>query len=149
MKKFKFRYEKILKMRLDKENELMNKLGELNYHKQQLIEKLDLSIEREKAYGASVEELLKSGCSAGDLFQIETNKGFYKREQKKIKGDITNKNMEIKMTQDALYEAMKERKTMEKLKEKAYGEFIDAINEADNKVIEEIVNYMNSQQGGE
>ena len=38
---------------------------------------------------------------------------------------------------------------MDKLKEKAFQEFVDAINEADAKLIEEVVNYSNNKKIGE
>ncbi len=44
---------------------------------------------------------------------------------------------------------MKQRKIMEKLKEKEKEAYLDALNAAESKVIEEIVNYKSSQKSGD
>ncbi|MGP1433147.1 MAG: flagellar export protein FliJ [Catonella sp.] len=60
--------------------------------------------------------------------------GLQKIEVKKAEG-------KVKIEQDKMVEAMKERKIQEKLKEKAFGKFIKEMNAEEAKLVDELVAY--------
>lgn len=141
MKKFVFRFESILNMRMDEEaeigralailmNEMMNTermLDEFRNRNKDFLKETD----RKKAAGASVHEI----CLAEEGRQyFKTQILFLEEKQKKQYEKILEKRSE-------LTEAMKKRKIMEKLKEKALEEFIEHYEQEERKVVEEIVTY--------
>lgn len=149
MKKFKFRYESVLKMRLDKEEEIKSELAKCIAEKQNLQER-KMNLEKsETEYALHVQDLLTTGNSQAEMKQFADGKKYYRDNKKQVDLQITKLNHEIQRIQIKLVEAMKDRKIMEKLKERAFQEFVDAINEADEKLIEEVVNFSNNKRDGD
>lgn len=149
MKKFRFRYESVLKMRMDTEERIKNELAKWIAKRQSLLDDLaDLS-EKSHQYDLHVEDIFLNGDPFGERSNIAQSKQYYKQHKQIISAEIKRVEQIIKEVQEKLVEAMKERKVMDKLKEKAFQEFVDAINEADAKLIEEVVNYSNNKKNGE
>ena len=148
MKKFKFRYESILKMKHDIEDKIKNELSQLFAHKRELDEQLDLLCHKEQVYQSYIQNILITGGSSSKMHGFYEGKKYYIDHKNEITQKIKSVELSIHSTQIHLVEAMKERKIMEKLKEKAFQEFIDMYNEADAKLIEEVVNYNNSLKEG-
>jgi len=143
MKKFIFRYERILKIRKDKVEEIKNKLSKLNYDLSQKEKKLDnIFIQRDKFFKEN-NILLEKGCSVGELKNINEFSSFYRKNIDALKYEIKNLKNNIEKVMNELSEAVKEEKIMEKLKEKEYEVYLENIEKAEGKVIEEIVNYSN------
>ncbi len=59
---------------------------------------------------------------------------------------ISEINRELKIRQEELMIAMQEKKTLEKLKEKDYDEFVKEANKDEEKVIDELNSFNNSKQ---
>lgn len=149
MKKFSFRYESVLKMRMDREERIKNELAKLISRRQDLIEALELLEINSKNYDQHIQTVLAKGDAQKERQQFVQGKKYYTNQRNSLKQKISVVENEIRKTQEKLVEAMKDRKVMDKLKEKAFQEFIDAINEADAKLIEEVVNYSNNKKNGE
>ncbi len=149
MKKFSFRYESVLKMRMDREERIKNELAKLISRRQDLIEALELLEINSKNYDQHIQTVLAEGDAQKERQQFVQGKKYYTNQRNSLKQKISVVENEIRKTQEKLVEAMKDRKVMDKLKEKAFQEFIDAINEADAKLIEEVVNYSNNKKNGE
>lgn len=149
MKKFKFRYESVLKMRTDKEEEIKNNLAKLISKKQHLLDELEDLRKGSIQYDTYITEVMSGGTAAGELANFESGKKYYKDHRDRIKNNIERVDEQIRLTQEALVEAVKERKIMDKLKEKAFMAFVEAINVADEKLIEEVVNFANNKKNGE
>ena len=143
MKKFKFRYERILKIRKDKVEEIKNKLGKLNYDLSQKEKEMEAVFDQRNEFFKENDILLEKGCSAGELKSINDFSSFYRKSIDKLRNDIRNLNNRIEKVMSELSEAVKEEKIMEKLKEKEYEIYLENIEKAEGKVIEEIVNYSN------
>jgi len=119
MKKFNFKFEKILKLRLHREEEEKEKLKELLNILNQETNKLRLLEVEYKNKSEELVELNKKG-----MFFIEELITYYNYLQK-LKGEVDaqKKRVEeadkhVKIQQENLLKAMRERKIMEKLKEK-------------------------------
>lgn len=148
MKIFKFKYENLLKMRMDRVEGIKNQLGELNGLLFQANEHLTHVLIERGAYFERVQIMLEQGCKASDLRDVESSKKFYKAKIEDIHKQIAEIEKRIEQTQLELIEAMREQKIMEKLKEKDEATYMEAINHAENKVIDEIVNFQNFKKIG-
>jgi flagellar FliJ protein len=149
MKKFSFRYESVLKMRMDKEDQVKNELAKYISLRQTKLEALDALNENALSYNHHIEKLLNEGTASSEMSQFNQGKTYYKKKREKLLDEIVKLDEQIILTQSKLVEAMKERKIMDKLKEQALNEFIEAINEADAKLIEEVVNFSNNKKNGD
>lgn len=149
MKKFRFRYESVLKMRLDQEDKIKNDLAQVIARRQAYLDALEDLELRSSQYSKHIEMILSTGDVHNERVTFVQGKKFYKDNRDELIQKIVLSETEIKKIQQKLVEAMKERKIMEKLKEKAFQEFVELINEADEKLIEEVVNYSNNKKGGE
>lgn len=149
MKKFSFRYESVLKMRLDQEDRIKNELAKLISKRQEYVDALTALVESAESYDQHIQNVLMDGDAQNERLQFTQGKKYYRDQKNKLKDKIAAVDGDIRKTQAKLVEAMKERKVMDKLKEKAFQEFVDAVNEADAKLIEEVVNYSNNKKIGE
>ena len=149
MKKFSFRYESVLKMRMDREERIKNELAKLITRRQDLIEAIESLEINSKNYDIHIQTVLAEGDTQKERQQFVQGKKYYTNQRNSLKQKLAFVENEIRKTQEKLVEAMKDRKVMDKLKEKAFQDFIDAINEADAKLIEEVVNYSNNKKNGE
>lgn len=143
MKRFVFRYQNLLKMKEDLVEEIK---GELSRHHNRLFvaqEKLTHYLFEQETYAKQIEERFREGCPASELIFIRENKSYYQEQIQTCKGVIKKIEKEIDETQQRLAEAMKEKKIYEKLKEKEEALYFEEILHAENKVIEELVNYKN------
>lgn len=149
MKKFKFRYESVLKMRLDKEEQIKGELANCISEKQMIEQKkFDLELS-EREYAMHIQNLLNTGETNAEMKQFSEGKKYYRNNKKRLDSQIAKLNEEMQRIQLKLVEAMKERKIMDKLKERAFQAFIESINEADEKLIEEVVNFSNNKRDGD
>ena len=136
MKKFMFRYESVLKMRLDQEDRIKNELAKAITKRQRWIDQL-ASIENDAIqYGHHIQAVMQNGECKQEMHGFTQGKRYYRDQMNKLKHQISQVDKEILSIQRRLVEAVKERKVMDKLKEKAFKEFIEAINEADEKLID-------------
>lgn len=149
MKKFKFRYESVLKMRMNEEDRIKNELAKKIKERQTILDILVKLKSDEEVYLKHIESVLRSGNAGKEMHSFSIGKNYYKnlRDQMNIK--LSSVEVEIEKIKQDLVEAMKSRKVMDKLKEKAFQTYIDEYNEMDAKLIEEVVNYKNNKLNGE
>ncbi len=149
MKKFKFRYESVLKMRMDREDALKNELAKLLAKRQTVVDELDSLKARFLEYSNWVEEGLKSGNSSLQMHEISSGKSYYRTNLSRTSEKLARVDNDIEKAKKLLVDAMRERKVMEKLKEKDFQNYIEEYNKSEAKAIEEIVNYKSNKAGGE
>lgn len=146
MKKFAFRYEPILKLRLEAEENLKQELAELIQQLDGFQTSLDELVMKIRQHEDSVAVLLEKGVRAYELHHLSHTKTYFAERKAELEDHILRKKLEIEKHHLKLYEAIKERKIMEKLKENAFRQYMDEFNQAEDKVIEEIVNYNNTMR---
>ncbi|MBM7560584.1 flagellar export protein FliJ [Fusibacter tunisiensis] len=149
MKKFKFRYESVLKMRMDAEDKVKHQLAGLIKERQNQLDALEALKGREQSYLVFIEESLRSGRAKHEMHHFSDGKKYYSDHKHVLQNRVSRLDQDIKKKQEELLEAVKSRKIMEKLKENAYRAYVEAFNEADAKLIEEVVNYKNNRTNGE
>lgn len=146
---FRFRYENILKMRADAEEDKKNIMGRINSELSILESNLQVAYKNKQNHIDEFETMLTNGCKGSDLRFIQQANNFHEANIKKIKEEVKEKNIELEDAYKEYIEAVKERKIMDKLKEKKKEEFDEAFNKAEEKTIEEIVNYKNFKISGD
>lgn len=148
MKKFKFKYENILKLRLDYENDVKNKLKKLNQTLHQLESDKASAEHAYKVYQKQVEEELQNGLKGYQMQRINAFQSFYRKQIEELEQEIIYVEQQIEAVKAELMEAIKERKIMEKIKEKDYKSYLDEINVMEAKATDEVVNFQNSRRSG-
>lgn len=149
MRGFKFRYERILKQREDDEEEVKTKLGKANSKLQNLLAEKAKVLSSQEEFFKTIQSQLIGGVRTSDLQMFERSKQHYKSKIEALSSEIAEMQLKIIQIKKELTEAVKQRKIMEKLKEKEKEAYLDALNAAESKVIEEIVNYKSSQKSGD
>ena len=141
MARFAYRMQGILnvkeKLETQAKNEFAIAAAELAAQEEKLREYYDRMDEYEKC----LEELYKKNLDIRKI--IETQEAVellkYQIRMQKLKVKTAEKNLEEK--REALSEAMLERKTHDKLKEKAFEEFLKEEAAGESKEIDELVSY--------
>ncbi|RKD27787.1 flagellar FliJ protein [Caminicella sporogenes DSM 14501] len=138
---FKFRYQNILKLTEDKEMKLKGDLSkaydELYLEKRKLD---DLKSKRE-----NVSKLLKDKTSRGcNIAVLKSINDYIKSLHFKIyiqRNRVAEKEKDIEIIKNKLFEMSKEKKILEKLKEKRYEEYKFHIKLEEDKLIDQIVTF--------
>lgn len=147
MKKFRFKYENILKMRVDKEDIKKKELADLLKDRTSIELLIFANKEKKAEFEKKVQDALENGDAKINFGDINSGKLHYKNKSDALDEAIRIQNDKIELKKIELSEAMTERKIMEKLKERQFESYILEINKADEKAIAEIVNYNNSMRG--
>jgi len=143
MKKFKFRYEQLLKIRARKVDDLKNELGQLSYKLNSFEEQKRQQLGAQANYFDQINQVISQGCSAQELIRLNNQKLYFNRIIEILENDIRDVKLQLMQVRDQLNEAVKEQKIMEKLKEKERERYFEEIELAETKITEEIVNYIN------
>lgn len=149
MKKFIFRYERILQVRVDKENEVRHQLAKVN---QMILDKeqaLHLAEDQYSGFLNQLNEAFEAGVFAGDMQSRSFNKQYLIDQIKRTQQELEQLLQQRKDVQVDLIEANKQRKIMEKLKEKEIDKYkaLEALEEA--KLVDQIVTYQSKRTKGE
>ncbi len=148
MKKFRFRYENILKMRLDVENEIKSKLKKLNQELHLLEAEKEVLESNYRQYKIEVEHMLEGGIKGYEVQRINSFQSYFRKKIEETEQAILNMQNRIEDVKIELMEAIKERKIMEKIKEKDFTLYLEAVNAMEGKTTEEVVNFQNSRKSG-
>ena len=134
--RFKFSLDKLLDIRLEKEEESKRSFTESQREKRKLEEKIDdLQNSYEKYKGISEKE---------DVVYQKLKRYYVQGLQKGIrsaKEDLLTKNLEVDKRRRELIEKQIERKTVEILKEKKYKQFIKEQQRVEQINIDELALY--------
>ena len=149
MKAFVFRYQKILEQREKEEDAVKTRLGEVQHQLQALNTKKTSVLSQQQDFQKQMQEKLTAGIRSAELRIMGNAREHYQALLESLEQDITQTQLRIISIKKELAEAVKNKKVMEKLKEKEYEEYMEAVQAAENKMIEEIVNYRNSQKSGD
>lgn len=149
MKKFNFRYQKILQVRLDKENEVRNTLGKINKVVLEKETELKSIKDRNESFLDALNHSIKKGLFVSEMQAVASNKKFFIDKIDGLTHELSVLLEQRLIVQKELIECNKQRKIMEKLREKEvllYKAF-EAMEES--KVIDQIVTYQSTKSRGE
>ena len=141
MAKFIYRMQSILDIKEKLEEQARKEFAAARMHLNEEEEKLALLKGRKSSYEEQGRELQKSGLNVLDIL---TNRNAITRMQEFIeiqRDAVEAANMQLEKARIKLRTAMQESKTQEKLRERAFEEFIREENAREAKEVDELVSY--------
>lgn len=142
---YNFKLEKVLNYKENIENVKKGEYGEVN-------SKLEKAQYKLTKYNIYRENLISEKNNMIENTNIGSLK-LYSDYLKSISNDIKKQeklildiNIELKSAKEELMKAMQEKKTLEKLKEKNYNEFIQEVNKDEEKITDAINSFKNNTQ---
>ena len=146
MAKFVYRMQNILDIKYKLEVQARNSYAAARMKLSQEEEKLDRMFEQKKAYEENYRQQLSGNIN---ILQINICKNaieLCKNQIKKQLVEVKVASLNLEAAQKRLGEVMKERKIQEKLREKAYEEFLQELNDQEKKEIDELVSFRFEQE---
>ena len=146
MAKFVYRMQNILDIKNKLEVQARNSYAAARMKLSQEEEKLDRMFEQKKAYEENYRQQLSGNIN---ILQINICKNaieLCKNQIKKHLVEVKVASLNLEAAQKRLGEVMKERKIQEKLREKAYEEFLQELNDQEKKEIDELVSFRFEQE---
>ena len=146
MAKFVYRMQNILDIKNKLEVQARNSYAAARMKLSQEEEKLDRMFEQKKAYEENYRQQLSGNIN---ILQINICKNAIELCKNQIKKQIVEvkvASLNLEAAQKRLGEVMKERKIQEKLREKAYEEFLQELNDQEKKEIDELVSFRFEQE---
>ena len=148
MSKFDFKLESVLNLRIQVEKSVINELSKAIGLLKQEEEKLETLIQEKDSITNQYREISTNKSNPTKLYE-------YRIYNKKMKQKIIKKNQNLNLAQKnvdnirvRLAEAVKERKVLEKLKEKKLQEYMIEENKKEQKIVDEIVGYRYTEVEG-
>ena len=146
MAKFVYRMQNILDIKNKLETQARNSYAVARMKLTQEEEKLNSLFAQKKSYEEAYRKQLSGNIDIRQINicknAIELSKNMIKKQLVEVK--VAGKNLEA--AQIRLGEVMKERKIQEKLREKAFDEFLRELSEQEKKEIDELVNFRFEQE---
>lgn len=141
MARFRFPMQNILNMKEKLEEQAKNEYGQANARLLAEEKKLEQLNNRLEAARLQLKNVLVEILSMTEIHKREnaivTLKGYVKQQQLVVK----RCEKEVEIAREKLTEAMKERKIFEKLREKAFDEFIKEEGRREQKEVDELMSY--------
>ena len=149
MAKFSYKMQNILNVKEKMESQAKNdfSIAVAEYNEEE--EKLAALLKRQAGYDARLKEL---SIGKLDFQEINACKNAINTMKRMIRDQmirLNNAQRRVELQRTRLNIAQQERKTHEKLKEKAFEEFLQELNQEEMKQIDELVSYKYGQEEGE
>ena len=146
MAKFRYRMQSILNIKLKMEEQAKMQFAQAQAKLNEEEEKLQKLKDRKNLYEANLKEQLQSKLN---LLKIEELQNAVMRMEEFIalqKHEVDKAARVVEKERQKLTEVMMERKSHEKLKENAFEEFMQELNSAEGKEIDELTSYTYGQK---
>ena len=149
MARFRYSMQSILDIKYKMETQAKEEFSAARVALDREEEKLQLLIERKMGYERRAAELLSGILNMQEIEENETAimsmDGFI--EEQRMQVALAEQNLE--RAREKLTDVMKERKTHENLKEKAFGQFMLEENRREGKEVDELTSYVYGQRRSE
>lgn len=146
MAKFQYRMQSILNIKLKMEEQAKMQFAQAQARLNEEEAKLQRLLVRKQQYEAQLKERLQSKL---DLLKIEELQNAIMRMEEFIalqQREVEKAAKEVEKERRKLTEVMMERKSHEKLKENAFEQFMQELNSAEGKEIDELTSYTYGQK---
>lgn len=138
---FKFKYEKILKLKEEYEEDKKIELSKSIQYKEKLINEQNILQDRFNTYLNEFREKSENSVKMYELQEMHLNKKWFKDELLKISDMIYEAEKMIVLKRNELSLAVQERKKYEVLKNNLYAAYIEKYNKIQEQAIEELVSF--------
>lgn len=147
MAKFAYRMQSILNIQYQLENQAKMELGRAQMRLLEEEEILQRLIDRKAAYLEEGRRMRRSALSVNDL-RDNRNAMLIMDEMIEVqRGQVALAEEAVEAARLKLQEIMQERKMHERLKEKAFEQFVQEENAAEGKAVDELTSYTYGQRG--
>ncbi|MDE6737857.1 MAG: flagellar export protein FliJ [Lachnospiraceae bacterium] len=147
MAKFAYRMQSILNIQYQLENQAKMELGRAQMWLLEEEEKLQVLIDRKEAYLEEGRRMRSDALSVNDL-RDNRNAMLIMDEMIEVqRGQVALAEEAVEAARLKLQEIMQERKMHERLKEKAFDQFVKEENAAEGKAVDELTSYTYGQRG--
>lgn len=141
MAKFVYRMQNILNIKEKIENQEKIAYGLANARLAEEQEKLQAILIRRAGYEAKSRELVSGSIHIRDIKECKRAIDIMKSQQRTQMMKVHGAERNVEMARERLNAAMIERKTHEKLREKAFDVFKEEMKHEESKEIDELVSY--------
>ena len=141
MAKFKYRMQNILnvKMKLESQAKIAYGIANQKYLDEQ--KKLQEIVLRRNTYEKILKESMMGSINVREVTHARTDVNTMKTLMRRQMIEVHKAELALEEARRALNEIMQERKTHEKLKEKAFQQFMEEEKAAESKEIDQLVSY--------
>ena len=146
MAKFIYRMQNILDIKVKLENQAKIAYGMANAALREEQGKLQDIMVRRAGYEQQARELVKGTLSVHDIRECRRAIDYMKGVQRMQVMNVHAAEKNVELTRERLNAVMVERKTHEKLRERAFDEFRQELERAESKEIDELVSYTYGQR---
>jgi len=146
MAKFIYRMQSILDIKQKLEEQAKNEFAKARLQLTLEEDKLQKLKERKDAYVEEGRKLQESGLNVRDILETGDERKRRRGFNTPGEGVVEKAEKVLEEAREKLTEAMKESKTQEKLKEKAFESFMKEENARESKEIDELVSYTYGQK---
>lgn len=146
MARFRYRMQSVLNLKLKMETQAQQEFGMAKAALDDELEKLEALKIRKAGYEAEAEKLLKDSLKIRDIMD---NKTAILRMDEYIQAQLFQVRLaqeQVDKARERLKEVMKERKTQETLRDKAFEEFLKEESRAESKEIDQLTSYTYGQK---
>ncbi len=141
MAKFKYRMQNILNIKMKLEEQAKIAYGNANMRYQEEQQKLQMLLVRRAGYEKRLREQMEGMIDVREVQHatdaVETMKNLIRIQMRKVH----KAELELEDARRTLNTVMQDRKTHEKLREKAFDEFKQELRDAEGKEVDELVSY--------
>ena len=145
MAKFVYRMENILSIKYKLEEQAKNVFADAKHKLDLEEEKLDALYQRKNEYEESLSNRIVDQLNLLEIKRLEDSIEILKYKIRMQIVAVNAAKQEVELARIKLNEVMMERKTQEKLKEKAFEEFKKELNDEERKEVDELVSFMYRQ----
>ena len=146
MAKFQYRMQSILDIKLKMEEQAKMQFAQAQAKLNEEEAKMQRLIDRKSQYEADLKKLLSAKLN---LLKIEETQNAVMRMEEFItlqQREVDKAKRAVEKEREKLKEVMMERKSHEKLKENAFEQFMQELNSAEGKEIDELTSYTYGQK---
>jgi flagellar FliJ protein len=141
MARFVFSMQNLLNIKEKLETQEKNNFSQANLRLMEAQEKLAQLQYRLEATEESLRETVRSLADLQEVRRLENAVEVIKMYRQQQKLVVLQREKEVEVARQRLNDAMRERKTFEKLREKAFKAFMEEESRAEQKEVDELVSY--------
>lgn len=149
MARFIFSMQNLLDMKEKLEDQEKNNFSRANMRLLEAEEELQVLKDRQAEAEEKLRQKMIMVLDVGEIRRRENAVEILKMYVEQQRLVVRQREKELEVAKERLNEAMKERKTFEKLREKAFEEFIAEENRKEQKEVDELVSYRYGTGAGE
>ncbi len=146
MARFRYKMQNILSIKEKMETQAKQAFADAKRRLDREIETLDELLARKKEIEKHAVEVLQGELDMHEIEDSQMARIIIDQKIAEQRMNVSKAEIALENTRSQLEEAVKERKTHEKLKEKQFNEFVLEQNRAESKTIDELTTYTYGQK---